>query len=151
MRLTAAPTSPLCVTSNGAAKASWPEARKSSTTLSTAVLLRPFTTTRAPACARPRERAAPIPLEDPVTSATAPERANIRWIKSVMEEPKCGPADLSRGARYGSPRRMSSSSDDRPRSEPGDTAEHQPRPTNGILVAMTVMNRTLASRGRLAM
>ena len=27
----------------------------------------------------------------------------------------------------------------------------QPRPTNGILVAMTVMNRTLASSGRLAM
>ncbi len=27
----------------------------------------------------------------------------------------------------------------------------QPRPTNGILVAMTVMNKTLASRGRPAM
>ena len=28
---------------------------------------------------------------------------------------------------------------------------NQPRPTNGILVAITVMNRTFASKGRLAM
>jgi len=34
-------------------------------------------------------------------------------------------------------------------SRPGH--ESQPRPTNGILVAMTVMNSTLASSGRLAM
>ncbi len=31
------------------------------------------------------------------------------------------------------------------------SGEIQPLPTNGILVAITVMKRTLASRGRLAM
>jgi hypothetical protein len=31
------------------------------------------------------------------------------------------------------------------------SADLQPRPMNGILVAMTVMNWTLASSGRLAM
>ncbi len=37
---------------------------------------------------------------------------------------------------------------------PRDHAAHrsaQPRPTNGILVAITVRNKTFASRGRLAM
>jgi hypothetical protein len=33
---------------------------------------------------------------------------------------------------------------------PGHATRH-PRPTNGILLAMTVMNSTLASSGRLAM
>jgi hypothetical protein len=37
-----------------------------------------------------------------------------------------------------------------PRCVPG-TPKNHPRPTNGILLAMTVMNSTLASSGRLAM
>jgi hypothetical protein len=32
----------------------------------------------------------------------------------------------------------------------GFSGRNYPRPTNGIFVAMTVMNSTLASRGRLA-
>jgi hypothetical protein len=35
--------------------------------------------------------------------------------------------------------------------EGGCRTADQPRPTNGILVAITVINRTFASRGRLAM
>jgi hypothetical protein len=44
-----------------------------------------------------------------------------------------------------------SSSEHRDLSEPEIPASGQPRPMNGIFVAITVMNCTLAARGKVAM
>ena len=48
---------------------------------------RPFRTTAAPACARPRARAKPIPWEEPVTSAVAPVRSKSVFAEVTMGGP----------------------------------------------------------------
>ena len=48
-------------------------------------LVRPLTTTRAPAPARPRASARPMPADEPVTSATDPDSPNKRLMNSLTE------------------------------------------------------------------
>ena len=62
---------------------------------------------------------------------TLREVERLRGIRRLCELSVCGPAAAL--ARR------------------GETMKSHPRPTNGILVAITVMNSTLASSGRLAM
>src|SRR5277367_6171245 len=85
IRATAAPTAARSVTSNAAACAFAPDAASSATTFSTLAASRPLTTTVAPAPARPRASARPMPADEPVTSATICESPNRRSISFVTD------------------------------------------------------------------
>src|SRR5277367_5108212 len=85
IRATAAPTAARSVTSNAAACAFAPDAPNSATTFSTLAASRPLTTTVAPAPARPRASARPMPADEPVTSATVCGSANRRSISLVTD------------------------------------------------------------------
>jgi hypothetical protein len=84
--------------------------------------------------------------------------ARLRLLDERARELLAGdlaPADLRRrfrgGERGGTLRRRAGSKRTRERAREPAAGRDHPRPTNGIFVAITVMNWTLASSGRVAM
>ena len=74
---TPASTSARFVTSKARASTCRPSPASSAAACASLPASRPFNTIRAPACPRPRASARPMPLDEPVTSASWPSRRKV--------------------------------------------------------------------------